>query len=96
MPRNGSSGTSNLQRFIDVPDIVDRRISVNKAMPQGTWNCNHPHLSEEVLIANSCAIEVGYYNRERGQWQVGAPIDGEWIDKITHWMPLPQNPHDVA
>ena len=69
-------------------------ISVNDALPSGQWNVNHPYLSEEVLIANSCSINIGFYNRHDMMWYVDEPIKKEWIDKITHWMPLPANPHD--
>jgi len=70
-------------------------ISVRDRMPMGQWNVNHPHLSEDVLIANSCSINIGFYNREDDYWYVDAPIDANRIDKITHWMPLPINPHDT-
>ena len=68
-------------------------ISVKDRLPNGQWNENHKHLSEEVLIANSCSISLGFYNREYGKWYVNEPIDWEWIDKVTYWMPLPKNPH---
>ena len=73
-------------------------ISVKDDLPHGHWalKSNHLHLSEEVLIANSCcitAVEIACYNRSSSRWYVGDPIDGEYIDKITHWMPLPINPH---
>ena len=68
-------------------------ISVKDKMPLGQWNINHPWLSEEVLIANSCSINIGFYNRYDMRWYVDAPADNERIDKITHWMPLPVNPH---
>jgi hypothetical protein len=45
------------------------------------------------LIVNSCSISIGYYNRHDRTWYVGEPAKEEWIDKITHWMPLPVNPH---
>jgi hypothetical protein len=64
-----------------------------KTKPKGQWSPNHPHLSEDVLIANSCSINIGFYNRNDGAWYVGAPMDHEWIDKITHWAPLPENPN---
>jgi len=68
-------------------------VSVHDRLPMGQWNINHSWLSEEVLIANSCSINIGFYNRRDGTWYVGEPIKKEWIDKITHWMPLPFNPH---
>lgn len=68
-------------------------ISVKDKLPEGKWGTNYPHLSEEILIANSCSINIGYYNRNKGGWYVSCPADEEWIDKITHWMPLPENPH---
>jgi len=68
-------------------------ISVNDKLPSGQWNVNHPWISEEVLIANSCSINIGFYNRGNSTWYVGEPRKLEWIDKITHWMPLPINPH---
>ena len=71
-------------------------VSVGDRLPSGQWNINHTWLSEEVLIANSCAIDIGFYNRRNGIWYVDVPAKMEWIDKITHWMPLPANPHDKA
>ena len=70
-------------------------ISVKDDLPHGHWalKSNHLHLSEEVLIANSCCITVGFYNRHDGIWYTDEPAKGNWIDKITHWMPLPINPH---
>ena len=69
-------------------------ISVKDKLPQGYLCCSyHEHLSEQVLVCNSCAIEIACYNRSNGIWYVGEPLDNEWIDKITHWMPLPINPH---
>ena len=69
-------------------------INVKDRLPAGKWSKNHPYLSEEVLIANSCSLNVGFYDREDGIWYVDEPIKYEQIDKITHWMPLPQNPHE--
>ncbi len=74
---------------------MQKWISVKRKLPSGIWNVNHPYLSEEVLIANSCSINIGYYNRNDETWYVDVPIKEIWIDKITHWMPLPPNPHDV-
>jgi len=71
-------------------------ISVKDKLPAGQWNVNHPWLSREVLIANSCSIEVGYYNRRDETWYIGTPKAAEWIDDITHWMPLPANPHELG
>ena len=69
-------------------------ISVKDKLPTGAWGISFPHCSEGVLIANSCSINIGYYNRMDGIWYIDAPIYGQWIDKITHWMPLPKNPHE--
>ena len=68
-------------------------IEVSEKLPGGHWSPNHPHLSEEVLIANSCSVNIGFYNRNDGTWYVDAPAKKVWIDKITHWMTLPTNPH---
>ncbi len=68
-------------------------IKVQDDLPDGVWNENHTFLSEEVLVANSCCVDIGYYNRFDECWYVGAPVEEIGIDKITHWMPLPQNPH---
>lgn len=68
-------------------------IKVEDDLPSGWWSPLHKNLSEEVLVANSCSICVAYYNRINGNWYTGEPISGEWIDSITHWMPLPKNPH---
>ncbi len=69
-------------------------IKATNKKPSGKWSPNHSHLSEEVLIANSCSINIGFYNRNDGTWYVGNPCDENWIDKITHWMPLPTSPHE--
>lgn len=65
-------------------------ISVKDRLPEGEWAVTCLHLSETVLVANSCSINIGFYDRERGIWYVG---EREWVDKITHWMPLPKNPY---
>lgn len=69
-------------------------ISVKDKLPKGNWSKFINHLSEEVIIANSCAVTIGWHNRNDGLWYVGeGPLECQWIDKITHWMPLPKNPH---
>ena len=68
-------------------------ISAKDRLPTGTWHKNFPYLSEEVLVVNSVATIVAFYNRNQGQWFTGEPMGDEWIDKITHWMPLPKSPH---
>jgi len=70
-------------------------INVDDSLPNGDWNCNHTHLTEEVLVANSAGIDIGYFNKHNGLWYVGEPAKENWIDKVTHWMPLPINPHEV-
>jgi hypothetical protein len=70
-------------------------ISVKDKLPEGVWSSGHPHLSEEVLVANSCCVEIGFFSRIDGTWYVDEPAKGDWIDKITHWMPLPRNPHEA-
>ena len=76
-------------------------ISVKDRLPTGEWSKFYSYLSEEVLIANSCSINIGFYNNYDGIWYIAdiipepdEPIKKEWIDKITHWMPLPKNPHE--
>ena len=69
-------------------------ISVKERLPEGQWGINFPNLSGEVLIANSCAVLIGYYDRNDGTWYTDRPAKCEWVDKITHWMPLPLNPHN--
>lgn len=75
----------------------EKWISVSDGLPSGRRGINYPHWSEEVLIANSCSISIGYYDRSNEAWYVAEGTFGrhkERIDKITHWMPLPVNPHD--
>lgn len=70
-------------------------ISVKDRLPTGQWNdIAATDFSEEVLIANSCGVYIGFYNKKDGIWYVDEPAKEEWIDKITHWMPLPINPHN--
>lgn len=69
-------------------------ISVKDRLPEGVWSVTYPHISEEVLVANSYSVSMAFYNRNDWTWYVGMPGGNrEWIDKITHWMPLPKNPH---
>ena len=74
-------------------------ISVKDSLPKGTWGKSYPNFSEEVLVANSCSVNLAYYDRNIGIWYTGEPAENEkykylnWVDKITHWMPLPINPH---
>ena len=65
-------------------------ISVKDKLPTGVWGIGYENWSEEVLIANTACVDIGFYNRVNEEWNV----NGEWIDKITHWMPLPSNPND--
>ncbi len=69
-------------------------IDATDEKPGGVWNKMFPHLSECVLVANSCSVSIAFYNREDGTWYRREPSKKEWIDKITHWMPLPLNPHE--
>ena len=70
-------------------------ISVKDRLPEGRRTITCLHLSESVLMANNCNIYIGYYNKEDGFWHTGVLTEEEgWIDKITHWMPLPENPHN--
>ncbi len=72
-------------------------ISVTDKLPTGRWSKPYAHWSEEVLIANSCSISIGYYDRNNEAWYVAEGTFGVnkvRIDKITHWMSLPANPHD--
>ena len=71
-------------------------ISVKDRLPEGNWGYGyHTYLSEEVLIANSCSVNIGFYDRRDGVWYVDEPAKKNWIDKITHWMSLPDNPHNI-
>lgn len=72
---------------------MDDWISVKDRMPTGQWGKLQPHLSEEVLVANPLAVVIAHYNREKGWWQTDEPCDEQWIERITHWMPLPKNPN---
>jgi len=76
--------------------LKNQWISVKDKLPLGQWNVNHHWLSEEVLIANSCSVNIGFYDRRRESWFVNEPIKEECIDKITHWMLLPENPHSTG
>lgn len=83
----------------DKPPLLSEAVGwirIRDRLPVGYWNINRPWLSKEVLIANSCSINIGFYNRNNGMWYVDEPAKKEWIDKITHWMPLPVNPHQKA
>ncbi len=70
-------------------------ISVSDRLPTGQWSKSYSHWSEEVLIANTAGISIGYYNRDDDYWYVAEGTFGEHkerIDKIRYWMPLPANP----
>jgi hypothetical protein len=67
---------------------MEHWIPVTKKLPRGKWGINYPHLSQRVLVKNSCVIQIGFYNRNTGLWYVGLPQDDNWVDKITHWKPL--------
>lgn len=75
-------------------------INVKDSLPIGTWGEQYKYLSEEVIVANTCSVNIAYYNRELGIWYIGEPAKNEklkylnWVDKVTHWMPLPNNPHE--
>jgi hypothetical protein len=86
-------GLSRHHQNHDKKSDIECWIDARYEKPNGVWSETNQHLSEEVLIANSCSINIGFYNREDGTWYVGEPAAKQWIDKITHWMPLPENPH---
>jgi len=81
-----------------IGEFMENWIGVCDRLPQGQWSINHSHWSEEVLIANSCSISIGYYDRDNCRWYVSEGTFGKnkiHIDKITHWMPLPHNPYFI-
>ena len=80
---------------MSMKDITKDWISVKDKLPKGMWTKFYPYLSEEVLVANSCAIAIAYYDRTDGIWYTGVPLNKEWIDKITYWKPLPENPNET-
>ena len=53
-----------------------------------------PKNDDYVLAADSCAIEIAYYNRYDDIWYADEFVNSEWIDKITHWQPLPKPPKE--
>ena len=65
-----------------------------KIKPTGTWTKHEwqKHLSEDVLFCNDLAIFVGRWNREKWRWETDEPAKGNWVDDVTHWMPLPKMP----
>lgn len=70
-------------------------ISVSDRLPTGQWSKPCAYWSEEVLIANTAGISIGYYDRNNEAWFVAEGTFGEHkerIDKIFYWMPLPANP----
>lgn len=71
-------------------------ISVKDRLPEGNWGRKFPTCSEEVLVANSCSVSIGFYSKEGKGWFIGLPSESVRIDKITHWMSLPKNPHVVV
>ena len=77
------------------PDFYGKWISVGDRYPCGVWNKNYQHLSEKVLVANTCCVDIACFDRNYEVWYCDDPNDKQWIDKITHWMPLPSNPHGV-
>jgi len=85
--------TSEITTFVP----VKAWIPVTGRLPSGQWSVTLPNWSEEVLIANTAGISIGYYDRNNEAWYVSEGPFGrikERIDKITHWMPLPVNPYD--
>ncbi len=67
-------------------------ISVKEELPKGIWHKLHEHLSEDVLFCNDLAIFVGRWNRDKWWWETDEPAEGNWVDDVTHWMPLPPMP----
>lgn len=73
-------------------DITKDWISVKDKLPKGIWTKFYPYLSEEVLVANSRAIAIAYYDRTDGIWYTGVPQQKEeLVDGVTCWKPLPEN-----
>lgn len=67
-------------------------IFCKEQLPTGIWSNNNKHLSEEVLVYNGCGISIAVYDRNNCVWYVGEPYKKEWVDDVSWWMPLPNEP----
>lgn len=74
---------------------MSKWISVKDRLPTDKWHKTLCDYSKEKIVANSCAVSTAFYSHLDGAWYCGCPADSEkeWIDKVTHWMDLPSNPH---
>jgi hypothetical protein len=68
--------------------------SVEDNLPEGNWSKNHIYLSKKVLFCNDLSWFVGYYNRNTKMWYIDEPAKEEWVDDVTHWSYLPDNPNN--
>lgn len=69
-------------------------ISVKDGFPADNWAKPLADYSGMQLVYNSTGvISMAFYNRIDERWYTDCPAECvEWIDKTTHWMPLPEPP----
>lgn len=58
------------------------------------WNSvsNPPATSGEYLVIYSGAVLVAEYKSMRNRWIVGAGVECDELEELSHWMPLPEPP----
>ena len=80
-----------------VPKIIKSKIiwkSCYDSLPEDSWSDPiKSQYSDEKLVANSAAISLAFYDKEKRGWFTGSPANNEGeIDKIRYWADLPINP----
>jgi hypothetical protein len=63
-------------------------IRVDERMPEKHREMN---ISQDVLVCTSDEwVGVAFYDDQSGEWRVSETSD--YVDGVTHWMPLPAPP----
>ena len=85
----------NDRQLPDQASAGDGWISVEDRLPDDSWASTLPDFSGMHSVANSAGVSMAYYSRKDNMWFTDCPAyKVDWIDKITHWQPLPNPPSD--
>lgn len=65
---------------------MDNWISVEKELPK---NNDNVIAYSDFTVDENCRVEVVFYNENSNEWNGTSSV---FLNKITHWQPLPSPP----